>query len=911
MKKTIGQKILSTLLAAMMLLMPVVSLAATATCDHPSKVLRDTMKEPTCTEDGLGLYYCLNCQSSLEESIPALGHSWDGGSVTTPATCTAAGVKTFTCTRCGATYTESIPATGHTPEVIPGVAASCETNGKTEGSRCSTCGTILSAEADIPATGHNWGGWVVDVPPNCEQGGLEYMTCQNCGAQQWRYGEALGHDWDEGVVTKEAGNLEDGEIVYTCRRDASHTKTETIPAKVPDDGISIRLMMGKLRNNPPKDPGEISDTDIVIEKQPEDGVIPEDGSGLELTVEVSGGTPDYHYHWYQVVTVKGKDVVSDAGNDEPVCRVYSPGTYYCVITDALDHSKTTDNAVVNPPLSISQQPENVNLKTGDTTECLATGGVAPYFYRWFILNPDGTKTDVSNDESSSVFDPAAAKVPAGSAVSCMVIDKAGKWAESDPIYVYDADPLTVTCTEPMVYLRKGETAEFAAWPQGGVEPYTVVWYSGGVTESPTEQRADGGWYTTEVSYGGYRFFRCEVTDKIGNTASCTAAYDYKQLTITQQPQGGMIPESGEYKLTVAVEGGVEPYKFLLNNPNGDNQYLEIAGGECTFTVTEPAWYDIYIEDAEENYAYSDIAVVYEPEKVHVVDYTTDAYIMEPRGTAELSVTVEGGTEPYSYDWAVEHGPYYEEYNFSGGSMGNSPTITVAEPGAIYSCTITDANGDMTFVESMRVYYAGPIWILRQPQDVKLPYMGVVGYDLTLDCLAISNVDSFSYRWYKVGDDGPHPASIPLGYKGNTWKTSGSEARISGTYYCEIHNDTTGETVNTCTAKVMIELSFDKAEQENTSSYEALLHFHFTGGKGPYKVVVYEVRSGGNIDLKTETVDSVSTYTYPADIARMENGKVKWLKFAVRVTDSDGQYCEGILQCESTESGTPATVTFGH
>ena len=213
-----ARKMISILLAAIMLLLPVVSLAATAACDHPSKELIDVMRVPTCTSEGSGVYKCQTCgdlvtdvipalghdwdggsvttaatctadgvktftcsrcSTTRTEAIPALGHSWDSGSVTTPATCTAAGVKTFTCTRCGSTYTEAIPATGHTPEVIPGVAASCEAGGKTEGSRCSTCGAILSAQADIPATGHNWGGWVVDVPPNCEQGGLEYMTCQN------------------------------------------------------------------------------------------------------------------------------------------------------------------------------------------------------------------------------------------------------------------------------------------------------------------------------------------------------------------------------------------------------------------------------------------------------------------------------------------------------------------------------------------------------------------------------------------------------------------------------------------------------------------------------------------------------------------------------------------------------------
>lgn len=40
-------------------------------------------------------------------------HEYDDGVITTPATCGEDGVKTFTCTLCGESYTETIPATGH------------------------------------------------------------------------------------------------------------------------------------------------------------------------------------------------------------------------------------------------------------------------------------------------------------------------------------------------------------------------------------------------------------------------------------------------------------------------------------------------------------------------------------------------------------------------------------------------------------------------------------------------------------------------------------------------------------------------------------------------------------------------------------------------------------------------------
>ena len=71
---------------------------------------------PTCTETGLTEgSHCSVCHEILkaQEVIPANGHSWNNGVVTTPATCHADGVKTYTCTECSETKTEVIPQLEH------------------------------------------------------------------------------------------------------------------------------------------------------------------------------------------------------------------------------------------------------------------------------------------------------------------------------------------------------------------------------------------------------------------------------------------------------------------------------------------------------------------------------------------------------------------------------------------------------------------------------------------------------------------------------------------------------------------------------------------------------------------------------------------------------------------------------
>lgn len=73
--------------------------------------------------------------------------------VTKQPTCTEPGVRTYTCTGCDDSYTESVPASGHTVVTDAAVAPTATTAGKTEGSHCRVCGTVLKKQEVIPATG--------------------------------------------------------------------------------------------------------------------------------------------------------------------------------------------------------------------------------------------------------------------------------------------------------------------------------------------------------------------------------------------------------------------------------------------------------------------------------------------------------------------------------------------------------------------------------------------------------------------------------------------------------------------------------------------------------------------------------------------------------------------------------------
>ena len=142
-------------------------------------------REPTCTEEGYtGDTYCKVCDKVQKpgKSIPAKGHSWNEGVITTAATCENAGAKTYTCTVCNATKTEAIDATGHTPVEVAEQPATCTEAGHKAGTKCSVCGATISGMEEIPATGHTE---VVDtaVEATCTKTGLtEGKHCSVCNA---------------------------------------------------------------------------------------------------------------------------------------------------------------------------------------------------------------------------------------------------------------------------------------------------------------------------------------------------------------------------------------------------------------------------------------------------------------------------------------------------------------------------------------------------------------------------------------------------------------------------------------------------------------------------------------------------------------------------------------------------------
>lgn len=119
---------------------------------------------------------------------PTHVHNYQFNRVGKESTCIEKGYNIYRCS-CGAEKTEYLNFGSHKEIIDKAVSASCTSDGLTEGRHCSVCGKVTEEQQRIPA---------------------------------------VGHDWDEGVITKNATTDSEGVRTYTCTR-CSETRFESIP----------------------------------------------------------------------------------------------------------------------------------------------------------------------------------------------------------------------------------------------------------------------------------------------------------------------------------------------------------------------------------------------------------------------------------------------------------------------------------------------------------------------------------------------------------------------------------------------------------------------------------------------------------------------------------------------------------
>lgn len=200
--------------------------------DHTWELVSTT--PATCTIGEIQHYKCSVCGETKDVTLsnPLGEHSWDNGKVTKEATCTEDGEKTYTCTVCNTTKTEVIPATGHQhKEVRNAKKATCTEDGYTGDTYCKDCGAKLESGTVINKLGHTWDNGVITKEATETEEGIKTYTCKTCGETKTEKIPVTSHHWDQGTITKKATCTENGEKTYHCTDEGcDKTWIETIPA---------------------------------------------------------------------------------------------------------------------------------------------------------------------------------------------------------------------------------------------------------------------------------------------------------------------------------------------------------------------------------------------------------------------------------------------------------------------------------------------------------------------------------------------------------------------------------------------------------------------------------------------------------------------------------------------------------
>lgn len=158
--------------------------------------------------------------------------------------------EAWVCTSCGKIFTDAEGIVeydpdpckdGHTIVIDQGKAATCTTDGLTEGKHCSVCKTVLVPQEVIPAS-HNWEeDFTIDKEPSCITEGRKSIHCKKCGeTKDEQVIPATGHDFTEWETIEETSCTKEGITQRRCKI-CGFTETKKLDKKAHEWGTEYTV----------------------------------------------------------------------------------------------------------------------------------------------------------------------------------------------------------------------------------------------------------------------------------------------------------------------------------------------------------------------------------------------------------------------------------------------------------------------------------------------------------------------------------------------------------------------------------------------------------------------------------------------------------------------------------------------
>lgn len=341
------------------------------------------------------------------------------------------------------------------------------------------------------------------------------------------------------------------------------------------------------------------------------------------------GVAPYAYNW------------NNGGNTQTINNIPS-GSYSVTITDVNSCQGVVSNIVVNNPNSPTAtiaSSSNVVCNGASTgaASVNATGGTVTtgYTYNW----SNGANTATVNALAAGVY-----TVTVTDNASCLDVAS---------VTVSQPTAVSITGTVSNILCFGAATGSASISVAGGTPSYTYAWSNAGNTDA-----------INNLASGTYSL---TVTD--GN--ACVSTY----TAIVTQPANGvsLVPVSGNILCNGAGNGTV-----AVTASGGTGLYLynwSTGSTDPSLNFLQPGVYTVTVTDGSGCTASVPAFTITEPSALSVNLTATDATAFGATD-GSITVTISGGTAPYTYNWS------------NGTTAQNLSNVAAGE----YTVIVTDNNG---------------------------------------------------------------------------------------------------------------------------------------------------------------------------------------------------------------------------
>lgn len=354
----------------------------------------------------------------------------------------------------------------------------------------------------------------------------------------------------------------------------------------------------------------------------------------EIAIVATGGIPPYAYSWI-------KDGIPFTGSAD--IKNLSPGNYTVTVTDTFNClPKTASFTITEPPAIVITPFSQVNLTCfGDTNGSVSVsvaGGVPGYTYSWTGPNGFSAKTKDLTNLAAGIY-------------TLTVTDNSG-CSQTFTANVTQPAQIKITPVVTPVTCYQANDASIQLNISGGIPPYGIQWSN--LAKGTIQNNLSPGTYTVTVTDSS----GCKMSKDI---VIAEAAF-FLQPVVRQITCFG----ANDGSIALNIQGGSPPVKLSWSD-----------GSPAGYTRNRlvPGTYTAYLSDASACSFIKSFTII-EPSKLKLFANITNAFDCNNPNSGAISLTVSGGTRPYSYAW----------------TNGKTSSGLTGIQGGKYGVTVTDSLG---------------------------------------------------------------------------------------------------------------------------------------------------------------------------------------------------------------------------